>query len=46
MTELAPLRPKTYTCLTEDNNEHKKVKVQKNCHKKKLNLNIVNNLCR
>ena len=29
MTEFAPLRPKTYTYLTEDNNEHKKSKSTK-----------------
>ena len=35
MTELATLRPKTYFCLMDDDNSHKKAKGTKKCVIKK-----------
>ena len=42
MTAFAVLKPKTYSYLTNDNDENKKVKGTRKCAVKKLDLKIIN----
>ena len=42
MTVFAVLKPKTYSYLTNDNDENKKAKGTRKCAVKKLDLKIIN----
>ena len=42
MAAFAVLKPKTYSCLTNDNDENKKAKGTRKCAVKKLDLKIIN----